>query len=616
MAYRLAKENEKNKVIIITDTKSNDPTGLKLHNERLKKENLDNTEIIRPFSSLWEFLFDREKLRNKFKKIFSDVDILHAYDFTSLYLLKNLFWGKLPFPTVTSLISVPKIRISEILRSGPYGLLRVLTDPAQLRALIIPDFILRKILNSSDHIIATSHLLFDFLVSLKISKDKISLIPPFMETEKRVSREKYDFHGSPVFLYFGWASDIRGLSDLVGAFELVNKRLTGAKLVIAAREENDPEAKFLVDKIKKSPAIKNIVLHFYEKDIPKLLASVDIVVLPFRASFGYAQPPVTTLEAMAAEKVVITTRYGGGVIEDGKNGFVVPAKNINRLSEAMIKSSGKNEILNKMRILAKETIKDKFSFEQTISATYKLYEKLFISSKYGSKEAYSKKEMESRYDTERFTSFGGKLFDHIEKERLLKSVPGDQKIKILEVGCGTGRFAITLAKNNYKVLATDVSPALMSAAENKIKKEGLDHMITLEEADIYRLPYKNGSFDFVYTIRVLNQLLNNANKKEAIRELSRVTRKNGVLFFDIVNKNSLAYIKGQESLISIKEVISTLKEEGFTKIEISGRLSFSQTILEKLPPILANIVSKLDTAISNIFPYFATRVYFRCLRCD
>ncbi|HRU32517.1 MAG TPA: glycosyltransferase family 4 protein [bacterium] len=70
-------------------------------------------------------------------------------------------------------------------------------------------------------------------------------------------------------------------------------------------------------------------------DVRPLICKSDVVVLPsYREGI-----PQSLLEAMSMEKPIITTDSIGcrDVVEDGKNGFLVPVKNPEALADAMIK---------------------------------------------------------------------------------------------------------------------------------------------------------------------------------------------------------------------------------------------------------------------------------------
>ncbi|ASB48172.1 class I SAM-dependent methyltransferase [Alkalitalea saponilacus] len=98
------------------------------------------------------------------------------------------------------------------------------------------------------------------------------------------------------------------------------------------------------------------------------------------------------------------------------------------------------------------------------------YESLF--------ENYSQK-----YDKEMFTQGTMGECDFIEKE-----LKYDKSLKILDVGCGTGRHAIELTKRGYSVTGIDLSESQLQRAREKAKENNLE--IEFLRHDARNLPFK------------------------------------------------------------------------------------------------------------------------------
>ena len=81
------------------------------------------------------------------------------------------------------------------------------------------------------------------------------------------------------------------------------------------------------------------------------------------------------------------------------------------------------------------------------------------------------------------------------------------KSRILEPGCGVGAQTITLARNSpdSNLISIDMSRESIAAARNKIKEEGFKN-VSFQQADIFRLPFKPGSFDHIFVCFVLEHL--------------------------------------------------------------------------------------------------------------
>lgn len=92
---------------------------------------------------------------------------------------------------------------------------------------------------------------------------------------------------------------------------------------------------------------------------------------------------------------------------------------------------------------------------------------------------------------------------------------------ILEAGVGTGRYSVPLRARGLSMTGIDLSLEMMRRARSK----GLDRLV---RADLYRLPFRDGTFDAALIVHVL-QLL--PDPFRALAELGRVARQRVVAVF-------------------------------------------------------------------------------------
>ena len=93
------------------------------------------------------------------------------------------------------------------------------------------------------------------------------------------------------------------------------------------------------------------------------------------------------------------------------------------------------------------------------------------------------------YDSEEFTKGTVGECDFIEKE-----INYDKTVKILDIGCGTGRHSIELSKRGYSVTGIDLSESQLQRAKQKASSESLK--IDLKKHDA-RIPHYSNAFDLV-----------------------------------------------------------------------------------------------------------------------
>lgn len=94
-----------------------------------------------------------------------------------------------------------------------------------------------------------------------------------------------------------------------------------------------------------------------------------------------------------------------------------------------------------------------------------------------------------KYEKESFTQGTMGEVDFLESE-----INHNKNCKILDVGCGTGRHAIELAKRGYDVTGVDLSENMLWKAQKKATESGVE--IDFQQADARNLPFK-GDFEMV-----------------------------------------------------------------------------------------------------------------------
>jgi len=110
---------------------------------------------------------------------------------------------------------------------------------------------------------------------------------------------------------------------------------------------------------------------------------------------------------------------------------------------------------------------------------------------------------------------------------VLSNIP-DQKLLILDAGCGPGRFSTVLIDKGHDVISYDFSYKIL-----KNLKENFICNINPIQGYIHQLTLKDKSFDTVLLIDVLHHLENKEMRLDAIKEAFRVSK--GDVILDIKN---------------------------------------------------------------------------------
>jgi len=96
----------------------------------------------------------------------------------------------------------------------------------------------------------------------------------------------------------------------------------------------------------------------------------------------------------------------------------------------------------------------------------------------------------------------------------MKLVPG---MRLLDVGCGTGRHSIELAKSGISVTGVDISPAMLQIAQSKAAQQGVNIEWIEADATLWNQP---GSFDAAICLCEGGFGLSNHNEDPVTHDLS------------------------------------------------------------------------------------------------
>jgi len=131
------------------------------------------------------------------------------------------------------------------------------------------------------------------------------------------------------------------------------------------------------------------------------------------------------------------------------------------------------------------------------------------------------------YD-EWFDAPWGRYAFRIERATLERATGPLDRRRVLDVGCGTGRFTSDLAERAKSLVGLDFDPAVLSVAARRVQAP-------LLIADTHRLPFPTGLFD-VSVAMTLCEFVDDA--QHVVAELVRVTRPGGRVVVGALNRRS------------------------------------------------------------------------------
>jgi len=125
----------------------------------------------------------------------------------------------------------------------------------------------------------------------------------------------------------------------------------------------------------------------------------------------------------------------------------------------------------------------------------------------------------------------GRRKDRLEMEcigRALAGVPRGSLV--LDLPCGTGRITTYLVRLGYRVHAADYSEHMVDlarqacAAESGDDGRSLAESVSFSQQDVTKTTFADGEFDAVACNRLLHHYADPAQRREALRELSRICK--------------------------------------------------------------------------------------------
>ena len=119
-------------------------------------------------------------------------------------------------------------------------------------------------------------------------------------------------------------------------------------------------------------------------------------------------------------------------------------------------------------------------------------------------------------------------------DELMKLCPPSAGIKVLDIGCGEGKDAVYMTQKGYDVTAFDLTDngirkTLALADQRGVKiKAFVDDINTFDTDEQFDIIYSSGTVQYLF----------DGNKKEFFDKIDRMTRPEGIVFFNVFVEKS------------------------------------------------------------------------------
>jgi len=193
--------------------------------------------------------------------------------------------------------------------------------------------------------------------------------------------------------------------------------------------------------------------------------------------------------------------------------------------------------------------------------------------------------------------------------------------RILELGCGTGRFSLNMASKGKPTILMDIALQMLNVTRSKLHSSS--HQFMGINGSIYQLPFENGWFDAAYSINVFNHL---EYLKSAFSEVNRILKEDGLFLVNFANLYSyyfpLAFIinRRQKSIgrnvysrwLSIPQMKHLLDAAGFSIIRSFGNVYvpvyLDQPVIREIPLLLNSI------STNSALKWLAPSIFLLCIK--
>ena len=135
----------------------------------------------------------------------------------------------------------------------------------------------------------------------------------------------------------------------------------------------------------------------------------------------------------------------------------------------------------------------------------------------------------------------GKIQRSLVYQYLEQELPDKESLKILELNCGTGEDAIWLAEKGHQVVATDISPEMVSVARHKAMVKGLGNQIQLKQLSLEQVGMGavRQKFDWVFSNFGGINCIDDLKLEKLMHELANILHPGGRLIMVIMSRMCL-----------------------------------------------------------------------------
>lgn len=245
-----------------------------------------------------------------------------------------------------------------------------------------------------------------------------------------------------------------------------------------------------------------------------------------------------------------------------------------------------------------------------------------MKSSHYSYSAYADPAMAQTFDDRRFGGPIGSLVA-ASQAKVLLAFAGDLNGKaVLDVGTGTGRAAMLLARAGGHVTGVDASDEMLSVARRRAAEDGLN--VVFETGDAHTLSFGDRSFDVAVSLRVL---MHTPEWRKCLSELCRVSRERVIVDYPSVRSVALieslyrrvSYAAGSKTepyrVLSFGAIKRHLEASGFRITDVQRQFVLPIAVHKMMGSVRATEAIESPLARLGLLKLFGSPVTLLAERC-
>ena len=266
--------------------------------------------------------------------------------------------------------------------TGPFKLLRPFKRPANT----VVKHYLNSFLKDAEYATMPTELAIEELINKKRFKVPIEALSNGVDLSafrpgepKKEIYEKYQLEkGRPRVLYIGRVDHEKSINVIIKAFRLVLEKVKEAELVLVGDGAEKARLEKLVESLKIEKSVR-----FLGRVLPPDLYELYKTGLVFATASETETQGIVLIEAAASGLPLVAVDAGAvkEIVKNGKNGYLCPPKDYEKIAEHIVKILSDKELQKKMSLASLE-----IAGKHDLNHTLKRFEKIY----YDIREAHGK----------------------------------------------------------------------------------------------------------------------------------------------------------------------------------------------------------------------------------